>query len=290
MNAEILHDALNLLPGDLIAPVDQLRTAPRKPKRTWLRYASLAACAALVIFCGLVATGGISAGSTSAPQQESAMDYFAGNGMGQNTSDSAMESGEMAPEETWAAAVSPGEGEPASTTPTGYPSEAERIYVGGSAGYSPAPGYLEGMEYPYTAVIRSREALDDWFAQYRDFYDIDTFEAGYAHLDEDYFQHHDLLLVLLEEECGYICHEPQFLSAIGGWTLIFSAHYQEEDRTEEPMQWLFVIELQKGLIEEGAAITVELDADEEAAWEEYDYIPGDEIVEAHTVPTGEDAS
>ena len=49
MNPEIIHDALTLLPGDLITPVDKLRSHPAKPKIHWHRWAALAACLAVII-------------------------------------------------------------------------------------------------------------------------------------------------------------------------------------------------------------------------------------------------
>ena len=52
MTSEQLHDAITLLPADLIAETDKKRTAPRTPI-LWQRYAAMAACFALMI-CGSV--------------------------------------------------------------------------------------------------------------------------------------------------------------------------------------------------------------------------------------------
>lgn len=49
MTAENLHDALNLLPADLIRATDQLRTAPKPKVIPWRRWVSLAAVLALVV-------------------------------------------------------------------------------------------------------------------------------------------------------------------------------------------------------------------------------------------------
>ena len=51
MTAENLHDALNLLPSDLLTATDKLRRAPRTKTVPWIRVVSLAACVAVVI-CG----------------------------------------------------------------------------------------------------------------------------------------------------------------------------------------------------------------------------------------------
>ena len=53
MTGEQFHDALTLLPEDLIARADEVRS--RKPKTLhWRRYVSLAACCALLVLCGIL--------------------------------------------------------------------------------------------------------------------------------------------------------------------------------------------------------------------------------------------
>ena len=53
MTGEQFHDALTLLPEDLIARADEVRS--RKPKTLhWRRYVSLAACCALLVLCGVL--------------------------------------------------------------------------------------------------------------------------------------------------------------------------------------------------------------------------------------------
>ena len=43
MTSEKLHDALNLLPADLVAETDALRTQAKKPQVHWQRWAAMAA-------------------------------------------------------------------------------------------------------------------------------------------------------------------------------------------------------------------------------------------------------
>ena len=54
MTAEKLHDALNLLPSDLITATDQLRTAPRAKIIPWKRLFPAAACFVLLMGIGLL--------------------------------------------------------------------------------------------------------------------------------------------------------------------------------------------------------------------------------------------
>ena len=52
MTSEKLHDALNLLPADLVAETDALRTQVKKPQAHWQRWAAMAACLAVVLLAG----------------------------------------------------------------------------------------------------------------------------------------------------------------------------------------------------------------------------------------------
>ena len=52
MTSEKLHAALNLLPADLVAGTDALRTKPKKHQVHWQRWAAMAACLAVVLLAG----------------------------------------------------------------------------------------------------------------------------------------------------------------------------------------------------------------------------------------------
>lgn len=66
MTADQFHDALTLLPGELLAETDRLRNAPVKPRRIpFARYAGLAASLAVVLFCGWFVHGLFHAKGTS---------------------------------------------------------------------------------------------------------------------------------------------------------------------------------------------------------------------------------
>ena len=54
MTAEKLHDALNLLPSDLLTATDQLRTVPRAKIIPWKRLLPLAACFVLLMGIGFL--------------------------------------------------------------------------------------------------------------------------------------------------------------------------------------------------------------------------------------------
>ena len=52
MTSEKLHDALNLLPADLVTETDALRTQAKKPQVHWQHWAAMAACLAVVLLAG----------------------------------------------------------------------------------------------------------------------------------------------------------------------------------------------------------------------------------------------
>lgn len=54
MTAEKLHDAITLLPGDLVAAADRLRTAPRTRAFYWRPVLATAACFVLLLGAGFV--------------------------------------------------------------------------------------------------------------------------------------------------------------------------------------------------------------------------------------------
>lgn len=63
MTAEQFHDALSLLPMELVEEVDRRRQFPKKKPIPWGKYAGLAACLALLLGCSWVVNGIFHAGS-----------------------------------------------------------------------------------------------------------------------------------------------------------------------------------------------------------------------------------
>lgn len=108
MTPEHIHDALNLLPADLIAETDKKRT--RKPKVIhWGRFAAMAAAFLLVLGCGRYA---MLMGSRSFAKSESAAEA-------PMMQEAPAAADEYRLEETWAPAVmeSPAEAAPRDTAP-----------------------------------------------------------------------------------------------------------------------------------------------------------------------------
>lgn len=72
MTAEKLHDAITLLPADLIAQADQKRSAPR-PSLRWQRLTAMAACFALICFSGLWCVSHLRMGASEAASYDTAL-------------------------------------------------------------------------------------------------------------------------------------------------------------------------------------------------------------------------
>lgn len=66
MTAEQFHDALNLLPMELVEEADRRRQNPKKRDIPWSRYAGLAACLVLLLGCSWLVHGMFHAGGKSA--------------------------------------------------------------------------------------------------------------------------------------------------------------------------------------------------------------------------------
>ncbi len=247
MNAETLHDALGHLPTDLLLPVEALRNAPRKRKIPWLRYGALAACLALALWGGgkLLPLAQKTAQNESIFYKADSVDSIQAPAEGAPLQENRTESDVELPGST---------GEPDEFIYTQGP---VRWYVGGDTGCGPVPGHKDGVEYPLIQVLRSQGELENWYAQYRGSYDLASFEAGYVGLDAQWFQTHDLLVVLLEETTDGICRHPTDLTRTEGgqWTLTL----QRETHELENSPWLYFITLEKDLIGEADTITLILE-------------------------------
>lgn len=102
MTAEQFHDALSLLPMELVEEVDRRRQSPRKKPIPWGRYVGIAACLVLLLGCTWVVNGMFHAGSKAT---ESALQEDRDTG--------AITAAEAAPME--AAETAPAAGEPGLT-------------------------------------------------------------------------------------------------------------------------------------------------------------------------------
>lgn len=234
MNVEILHDALNLLPGDLVTAVDRLRSAPRKKPIRWPRFATIAACAALVLWGGAV------------------MAIFL-SGMGGLASSTA-ENSSLQLDMSANSVETPAEGAPESKenslTPTGYPVQFGDI---SAAQYclTPVDSTL-CIDRSAASLIRSREELDTHCQ------DLDTLREACTAYDDAWFAEQDLVMICLDVERSELRPQVQSLMLTGDDAAEVTVTFTEqpEDNAPDPACWHILLPVQKGLIADVEDITV----------------------------------
>lgn len=189
MTAEKLHDAIGMLPSDLIAEADKKRC--RKPKVIhWRRYAAMAACFALVACAAWFASVAlIPRGAT-----ESAAEFAA------DSAPAAAAPMEQAAQEEAAPAESVENGMSGSGTITEDTTAAETRTAIPCERYS-TPDHrdssVNSSSAPDTVLIRTRGELEDYLEDYSWRYDFSMLSVGISAYDDAWFANHDLLILVV---------------------------------------------------------------------------------------------
>lgn len=177
MTTAQLHDAIGLLPVDLIAETDELRC--RKQSRLhWQRYAAMAAAAVLVI-CGGVLSWRLLPGSRTAAAPEAA----------QFAADSASMADEALPGAQ--APMADGAG-----ADNGSPNLATASTL--SVQYAATPALTEAAQPTYVALITSQQDWQTYRQQQEGSYDLTQLDTVMDSRDEGYFEYQDLVLIRLD--------------------------------------------------------------------------------------------
>ncbi len=178
MTTAQLHDAIGLLPVDLIAETDELRC--RKQQRLhWQRYAAMAAAVVLVI-CGGVISWRLLPGSKTAAAPEAAQ--FA------------------AASATVADEALSGAQEPmADAAGTGNGSRNLATAASMSVHLAATPALTEAAQAQptYVALMTSLEDWQTYHQQQEGNYDLTQLDAVMDSQDEGYFEYQDLVLIRL---------------------------------------------------------------------------------------------
>lgn len=220
MTGEQFHDALTLLPEDLIARADEVRS--RKPKIIhWRRYVSLAACCALLVLCGALYESR-SVKSTS-PEMVSAF----------RDADSAQRTDE-APASGNSGAVDAG-----ITVP-------QCLEI---------PGLSNGAEetaFPTASLFDSREALEEGLSEMGESWDISGLEMACEGFDERFFASQDLLLIFSQDVTG-VCEVQDIAWQANGCTVKIAVH---PDGRADTANYAALIPTRKGEIFPGNVAVV----------------------------------
>jgi len=118
------------------------------------------------------------------------------------------------------------------------------------AQYIRTNGYHDGAEYPRTVLIESREALEKYYEDNKELYDLAHKEKVYSDTTvgfadamekytEEWFADHVLLMVLLEEGSGSVRHEVTQVTADS----VTIKRIVPEVGTDDMAEWHVLIEL-----------------------------------------------
>lgn len=200
MTVENLHDAIGLLPSDLIAEADQ-RRCRKKPKILPLkRWLAVAACLAMVLGSSFLVLRMASGGARKAAEAPAAM-MQAPESM---TDTEFPVTDEEAAEAEAEAAVAGGSGEASRSD--------EEISADNTMLHFDSPVNIHATQYADTRNIGSRNStsqpeirlvgsLSELEAFRKDFgdYDLEAFNAYSKKYDNGWFEVHDLLIVLMKD-------------------------------------------------------------------------------------------
>lgn len=220
MTGEQFHDALTLLPEDLIARADEVRS--RKPKTLhWRRYVSLAACCALLVLCGVLY------------QNQPAK--TASNEMTKTFS-----AADSAPE----MAQAPASGDLGAM-------DAE-ISAPPCLEVPNLPDKAEDAAFPTVSLFDSREALEEGLSEMGESWDISGLEMACEGFDEHFFTSQDLLLIFSQEVTG-VCEVQDINWTQNGCTVKIAVH---PDSGADTTNYAALIPTRKGEIFPGNVAVV----------------------------------
>lgn len=220
MTGEQFHDALTLLPEDLIARADEVRS--RKPKTLhWRRYVSLAACCALLVLCGVL--------YQNQPVKTASNEII-----------KACSPADSAPEMAQA---------PASGNSGAMDAE---IAAPQCLEVPNLPDKVEDAALSAVHLFDSREALEEGLSEMGESWDISGLEMACEGFDEHFFASQDLLLIFSQDVTG-VCEVQDITWQANGCTIKIAVH---PDDREDTTNYAALIPTQKGEIFPGNVAVV----------------------------------
>ncbi len=249
MTVETLHDALTLLPADLVAAADKRRS--RKPKVIyWQRWAAMAACLAMILGCGFLFRSGLLGGAeksmaVTADSEAAAAEapMAAAPAMLEETPAEAENGAAAERQEISAAAGTNGVQEfAAQDTATLAPGFLEADWV-----ETPYGGAVNCGSTPHITLVTNIEDLEYYLTR-RDFQDMSALQEFAAFQEADWLDIYDLLLVRLPWT------EPTLLDiqeTEAGWNIVLP-----QKNPEQSGSYHLLLTVEKGLIPSADAVTV----------------------------------
>ena len=236
MTAEQLHDALGMLPSDLIAETDVRRSRGVKPVIHWHRWASMAACVVLILGCSLIFAGKILPGMGG--KTESAMEQ-------EITADCAPEEPAAVMKESCAEApAAPEENSLTVNAPAAGSPEPEEALL---CDFFQTPGNAEDV--PEFTVIRSREELEAYWETYGQIFDFTRMRTACGPYDESWFESRDMLLIPVGPRSADTVWEITAFAPLNenGWEWAAAYAFHSTSGAEE-VSFHLLTGIEKGLI------------------------------------------
>ena len=283
MTADKFHDALTLLPSDLIAEADAVRSS--RPKVLPLRrYAAMAASLALVLLCGAILTGRlmpvykeaatemaapesadmsmmeeiVQAPAAAAPkwEPETGMEETQVSGTVAENGNIKSEPAEAAPDTTQQIICS---------VPTAPPyEEFLRGDHFGSTNRFSTPfdpnSSVNIYSVPQSLVLTSPAELETYIENHRNIYDFSELDAALPSYNETWFQNNDLMITLVHSTPTDLTWTVTEIRDVRGidekgwdWFVVISA---TEEPTPDPIttNYHLLTPIEKGLIDPNSSI------------------------------------
>ena len=234
MTAEQLHDAIGLLPADLVAEADALRQSKPLRRSHWKHYAAMAACFALVLGCALTVRLGMDqkmsrseAVMEAAPAEIPALQApeapaatTAGTARDADNGQSMDSADATALLETAAASKTP-----------------EILCIPTPANLSGTKCYASG---PKITLVSSREELEAYRTKWEGAYLLDELTAACESFDDTWFAAHDLVLIPVDAASVSV---TEILSQEGSLEVHLAVTHSNADTS-----WLVLVEPEKGTV------------------------------------------
>lgn len=233
MTVEQLHDAIGLLPGDLLAETDRLRQAPRPQKRVlWKPVLAMAACLALVL------TGWFwwfqPKGSTGGAADAAFLQAAPAAGAPENGA-----AAEEAPAQAEEAA--PFRSESMITNSQPFPDWVSSPRLTGEAGE------------PAAVLLQSPQDWQDCQTQMGEQFDLTELDSWLSALDESWFESQDLALIRVEQIPAGT--QPQ-ITAITQEAGTLTVEIPRYDVSGDGTCWHILVAVEKGSLDSGDQISL----------------------------------
>ena len=238
MTGEQFHDVLTLLPEDLVAQADELRS--RRPKVVpWRQYAAMAACLAVLLYSAVFiqnirkkSAKTETAVSFSAAKEEAAAD----------TGTPRIEAAQGAPETSGSEATAD------SAIAFTCVETPDNLHT--TACYTHSPS---------ATVIVSREELDAYLSKWDRLYLLDTLRDACLIYDADWFASQDLLLIPVDGvSAGQTCVVTEVACQAGHCEITIALTGEE---TNELTNYHVAAPVEKGAVSGAEQITVIYNSD-----------------------------